>query len=188
MAPLHHHHHLSEFGGSSSTDHIGLNINNYGTINSAPLLGGGITSDDLSFQIGSGNYGGGASLLSMAGLDHQWRLQQAAAAATPQFPFLGGLESSSSGLYQFESTTGVNIEPSGYGGSHHVRPKISSSLATQMASVKMEDNNNNNNQQELNLSRQFSGVLVPGNDQYWGGSAWTDLSNFSSSSTSNPNL
>ena len=165
MAPLHH---LTEFGGSTD---IGLN---YGTI-SAPLGG----TSDLSFQIGSalasGACGSGAdtgtSLLTMTGLD-QWRLQQA-----PQFPFLGGLESSS-GLYQFESG---GVEPSGYGGGagHQVRPKISSSIATQMASVKMEDNN----MQGLNLSRQFLGV--PGNDQYWGGTAWTDLSSFSSSSTSN---
>ncbi|XWS59801.1 hypothetical protein CRYUN_Cryun08bG0152900 [Craigia yunnanensis] len=166
MAPLHN---LTEFGGSD----IGLN---YGTI-SAPLGG----TSDLSFQIGSalasGAGGGGAaapgtSLLTMTGLD-QWRLHHA-----PQFPFPGDLESSS-GLYQFESG---GVEPSGYGGGagHQVRPKISSSIATQMASVKMEENNN---QQQLNLSRQFLGV--PGNDQYWGGTAWTDLSSFSSSSTSN---
>ncbi|XWS55672.1 hypothetical protein CRYUN_Cryun09bG0021200 [Craigia yunnanensis] len=161
MAPLHH---LAEFGGSAD---IGLN---YGTI-SAPLGG----TRDLSFQIGSAlasGAGPGTSLLTMTGLD-QWRLQQA-----PQFPFLGGLESSS-GLYQFES---AGVEPScyGVGAGHQVQPKISSSTATQLVSVKMEDNN----QQELNLSRQFLGV--PGNDQYWGGTAWTDLSSFSSSSTRNP--
>ncbi|XP_022747641.1 dof zinc finger protein DOF5.1 [Durio zibethinus] len=167
MAPFHH---LTESGASD----IGLN---YGTI-SAPLGG----TNDLGFQIGSalasgaGGVGGGAaapgtSLLTMNGLD-QWRLHQA-----QQFSFLGGLESSS-GLYQFGS---VGVEPSGYGAGHQVRPKISSLIATQMASVKMEDNNN---QQELNLSRQFLGV--PGNDQYWGGTAWTDISSFSSSSTSNP--
>ncbi|GMI96509.1 DNA binding with one finger 2.4, PHLOEM EARLY DOF 1 [Hibiscus trionum] len=159
MAPMHH---FTEFSGS--TDHIGLN---YGTM-SAPL--GGMS--DLSFQIGSGLAigGGGAtpgsSLLAMAGLD-QWRLQQA-----PQFPFLSGLESSSA-MYQYES--GAGVEPSGYGGEavghhHQVRPKISSSIATQMASVKMEDNNSNNNQQELfNLSRQFLGLQ--GYDNYWGGTA-----------------
>ncbi|XWS67049.1 hypothetical protein CRYUN_Cryun05aG0253100 [Craigia yunnanensis] len=166
MAPLHH---LTEFGGSTD---IGLN---YGTI-SAPLGG----TSDLSFQIasalasGAGGDGAapGTSLLTMTGLD-QWRLQQG-----PQFPFLGGLESSS-GLYQFESG---GVEPSGYGGGagYQVRPKISSSTATQMASVKMEDNN----LPGLNLSRQFFGV--PGNDQYWGGNTWTDLSSFSPSSTSDP--
>ncbi|XP_039016269.1 dof zinc finger protein DOF5.1-like, partial [Hibiscus syriacus] len=162
MTPLHH---LTEFGGS---DHIGLN---YGTM-SAPL--GGMS--DLSFDMGSalaiGGGGGGAtpgsSLLAMAGLD-QWRLQQ-----PPQFPFLSGLESSSA-MYHYESGSGV--ESSGYGGEavghhlHHVRPKISSSISTQTASVKMEDNsNNNNNQQELiNLSRQFLGLQ--GYDNYWGGTA-----------------
>ncbi|MBA0651080.1 hypothetical protein Goklo_018448 [Gossypium klotzschianum] len=69
---------------------------------------------------------------------------------------------------------GGGIEASGYGGEaghHQVRPKISSSIATQMASVKMEDNSNNNsNQQELmNLSRQFLGLQ--GYDHYWGGTA-----------------
>ncbi|KAE8730453.1 pentatricopeptide repeat-containing protein [Hibiscus syriacus] len=166
LTPLHH---LTEFGGS---DHIGLN---YGTM-SAPLRG----VSDLSFEMGSalaiGSGGSGAtpgnSLLAMAGLD-QWRLQQ-----PPQFPYLSGLESSSS-MYHYESGSGV--EPSGYGsevaaGLHHhhhqVRPKISSSIATQMASVKMEDhsNNNNNNQQELiNLSRQYLGLQ--GYDNYWGGTA-----------------
>ncbi|XVF08077.1 hypothetical protein REPUB_Repub06bG0194900 [Reevesia pubescens] len=170
MAPLHHLTH--EFGGSD----IGLN---YGTI-PAPLGG----TSDLSFQIGSAlasgaggsGPGGGAtppatSLLTMSGFD-QWRMNQAA----PQFPFLGGLESSS-GLYQYESGV-AGVEPSCYGGGaghHQVRPKISSSAATQMASVKMEDNSNNNNRQELNLSRQFLGV-PGGNDQYWGGNPWTDLS------------
>lgn len=163
MAPLHH---LTEF----ATGDIGLN---YGGL-SAPIGGAG----DLNFQIGSalasaslgGSGGAGSSLLSVGALD-QWRLQQG-----QQFPFLGGLDSSSSGLYPFEG----GAEPSGYGGgAAQVRPKTSSSIATQLASVKMEDN------QELNLSRQFLGIN-PGNDQYWStGTAWTDLSSFSSSSTSN---
>ncbi|GMI71319.1 hypothetical protein HRI_000801200 [Hibiscus trionum] len=161
MSPLQH---LSEFGGS---DYIGLN---YGTMSAPPPLGG-MTETDLSFQMGStlAIGGGGAtpgnSLLAMAGLD-QWRLQQA-----PQFPFLSGLEDSS-GMYQYES--GAGVEPSGYGdeaGGHHlqVRPKTSSSIATQMASVKMEDNGNNNQQELINLSRQFLGLQ--GYDNYRGGTA-----------------
>ncbi|KAB2087392.1 hypothetical protein ES319_A04G100800v1 [Gossypium barbadense] len=146
MSPLHN---LTDFGL------------NYGTI-SAPVGG----PSDLSFQIASTWSGGATAAPGMIGWE-QWRLQQA-----PQFPFLGGLESSS-GLYQFET---VGVEPSGHGGGS----KISSSAATQMASVKMDGNT----QQELNLSKQFLGV--PGNDEYWGGTAWTDLSRFSSSSTSNP--
>ncbi|KAE8661085.1 pentatricopeptide repeat-containing protein [Hibiscus syriacus] len=137
---------------------------NYGTI-SAPL---GVPSD-LSLQIGSA-WNGDAT-----GFD-QWRLQQA-----PQFPFLGGSESS--GLYQYE--TAGDEQPSGYGvgAGHQIRPNISSSAPpTQMAPVKMDGYNN---QQELTFSRQFLGV--PRNDhQYWGETAWTDVSSFSSSSTSNP--
>ncbi|MBA0847637.1 hypothetical protein Goshw_020822, partial [Gossypium schwendimanii] len=75
--------------------------------------------------------------------------------------------------YQFESQ---GVEPSGCG----VRPKISSSMATLMASVKMEDND----QQKVRFSRPF--LDVPGKDQYWGGTPWTDLSCFTSSSTKNP--
>ncbi|KAK8651190.1 hypothetical protein V6N13_140802 [Hibiscus sabdariffa] len=155
MAPLHQ---LNEFGGSAAD--IGLN---YGSI-SAPLGG---TNNHFSFQIGSalsgagggGTSAAGTSLLTMSGMD-QWRVQQ----PPPQFPFLGSLEPP----YQFESG---GFEASGYG----VRPKMPiSSMATQMVSVKMEDNNN----------RTFLGVQ--GNDQYWGGTPWSDLSSFSSSSTSNP--
>lgn len=135
---------------------IGLN---YGSF---PASVGG-TNDNLSRQKGSGLSGGGAagtSLLTMTGLD-QWRLQP-----PPQFPFLGA-------SYQVESE---GVEPSGCG----VRPKILTSMATLTASVKMEDND----QQEVRFSRPFLGV--PGNDQYWGGTPWTDLSSFTSSSTKNP--
>ncbi|MBA0579596.1 hypothetical protein Gorai_021847 [Gossypium raimondii] len=75
--------------------------------------------------------------------------------------------------YQFESQ---GVEPSGCG----VRPRISSSMATLMASLKMEDND----QQKVRFSRPF--LDVPGKDQYWGGTPWTDLSCFTSSSTKNP--
>ncbi|KAJ8899859.1 hypothetical protein K2173_019562 [Erythroxylum novogranatense] len=162
MAPLHH---LTDY----ATADMGLN---YGGL-SAPVGG----STDLNFQIGSalagvglgGSAGAGGSLLSVGGLD-QWRLHH------QQFPFLGGLDSSSSsGLYPFE---GSIEQVQSYGGASQMRAKMSSSGATQLAPVKMEDNH------ELNLSRQFLGIH-PGNDQYWSGSAWTDLSNFSSSSTSN---
>ncbi|KAF2303086.1 hypothetical protein GH714_013691 [Hevea brasiliensis] len=66
--------------------------------------------------------------------------------------FWGLDSSSSSGLYPFEG----GAEQSGYGsGMGQLRPKLSTSLTTQLASVKMEDNNNN---QELNLSRQLLGI------------------------------
>lgn len=139
-------------------DDLGLS---YGPV-SAPLVGG--TSELVP----------GTSLL----LD-QWRLQQ--------FPLLGGFDSSY-GLYPFEAS-------SYGGGAGQIRPKLSTTgMATQLASVKMEDSNNNNNsnQQEMNLSRQFLGVNpAAGYDHihhYWNNAAtsWSDVSSFSSSSTSNP--
>jgi hypothetical protein len=165
MAPLH------QLTHDFSAADIGLNYGlNYGAI-SAPM---GVAGD-LSFQIGSGGGGGGGgdggSLLSAAGVEH-WRLQQA-----QQFPFLGGLDPSP-GLFA------GGVEGSGYvgGPSQAGRSRPSSSaVAQQLASVKMEDN------QGLNLSRQFLGI--PGSEQYWSGNstAWTDLSGFSSSSsTRNP--
>ncbi|XP_031399171.1 dof zinc finger protein DOF5.1-like isoform X2 [Punica granatum] len=149
----------TDFG---SGDQIGLNYS--GIPQSLGLAG------DLNFPVASVLGGGsGGSLLTAGGL----RLPQ-----MQQFPFLGG-----SDPYPFEGS----IESSGLMG--QVRPKTpTSAVITQFASVKMEDNNNsNNNNQELNLSRQFLGIQ--GNDQYstWNtSSGWTDLSGFSSSSTSNP--
>lgn len=169
MAPLHQ---LTDFA------EMGLNYSlNYGGMSAAMTGGGG----DLNFQIGSnlGRISGGSSYLSGDGMDQQWRLQQ----AHQQFPFMvaGGLDPSQPpppGLLE------SGVEALGYQ-HHHVRPKPSTSgLAHQFASVKMEDN-----QQELNLSRQYLGNEQ---HQYWSGgnsstSAWTDLSGFSSSSTtSNP--
>lgn len=89
----------------------------------------------------------------------QWRMPQ----VQQQFPFLTGLDPPP-GLYPFE---GEGSEPPYAGGSSQLRIRPPGS------SVKMEEN------QGLNLSRQFMG-----NDQFWdGGSAWTDLSGFTSSST-----
>ncbi|KAM7263666.1 hypothetical protein ACFE04_001349 [Oxalis oulophora] len=181
-------HQLTDFGATG--DHqIGLN---YGGIN---------PHHDLTFNIGNalpGHGGGGlgSSLFGMSGLD-QWRLHP-----PPQFSFLGGgMENSSSnlGLYPFDS----GVEPSGYNGSAQFRPKMlntSTSEAittatTQLALVKMEDNNHH--RQELNLSRQCLGINNINDHQYnWssttpppgGSTPWTDLSSFSSSSTSNPAL
>ncbi|XP_034693152.1 dof zinc finger protein DOF5.1 [Vitis riparia] len=161
MAPLHH---LADYGAGD----IGLNYSGIPT-----AVGG---TGDMNFQIGShlggGSSGGaggvGGSFLSVGGLE-QWRLQQ-----TQQFPFLGGLDPPP-GLYPLEG----GVEPSNYvGGSSQVRPKLTGSGLSQVASVKMEDNH------EMNVARQFLGI--PGNDQYWGGNAWTDLASFSSSSTSHP--
>ncbi|KAL6311844.1 hypothetical protein AAG906_024434 [Vitis piasezkii] len=53
-------------------------------------------------------------------------------------------------------------------GSGHLRAKALDSGVTQMTAVKIEEN------QGLNLSRNFLGL--PGNDQYWSGNTWNDLS------------
>ncbi|KAL6987593.1 hypothetical protein U1Q18_013338 [Sarracenia purpurea var. burkii] len=162
MAPM------SQFTDHYGARDIGLN---YGGI-SAPL----VATSDMSFQLGSislggggGGSGSGGSYILAGGGVEQWRLQP------PQISSLAGLDLSS-GLYQFHQG---GIEPSGYGGEgSQIHPKTSGSGNSQPASVKMEEN------QEFNLSRQFLGT--PGNDQYWSaGSAWTDFSGFSSSSTAN---
>ncbi|KAK4270304.1 hypothetical protein QN277_023354 [Acacia crassicarpa] len=187
MSPL-----LADFTAAGGDMGLTYGVN-YNAI-SAPM--GGMVSD-LNFQIGSafgggggeGSSGGGTTTTAAAGSSggsilfapglEQWRMPQ-----TQQFPFLAAGLEGSHGLYSFEGTSG---EALGYGGMS-LRPKATASgLITQLASVKMEDNNNNNN--NLNLSGQFLG-----SDQYWGTSggggstsAWTDLSGFSSSSTtSNP--
>ncbi|KAK6140289.1 hypothetical protein DH2020_025985 [Rehmannia glutinosa] len=162
-------------------DHMGLN--NYSGITTTPaepfLLGGGGAL--LSSDVGCGNNNN----------MEQWRLHQ-----IQQFPFLGGLDTSSSspGIYQFHGggESGFNMG-SGVQMGHnhnHVRPKFSGSMLSQVggSSVKMEENH-----PELNLSRQLLGGLQ-GNDQWnnnnnnnnGNGANWTELSSFSSSSTSNP--
>lgn len=174
MAPLH------QLG-----DHIGEIGLNYGF--SSPMGGVG----DLNFHIGnslggaSGGVGSGgvtsasggsASILPVGGFE-QWRMPQ-----THQFPFLSGLEASSSHglLYPFEGGGGGgNDQAHVYGGV----PKV---LST--SSVKMEENQ----------SRQFLGMINsnnnnPNSEQYWnasaGGatSAWADLSAFNSSNSTTTN-
>ncbi|XP_041000521.1 dof zinc finger protein DOF3.6-like [Juglans microcarpa x Juglans regia] len=158
-------HHLSDY---ASGNHC-LNFGGF-----QPPVGaiGGI-GGDVEFQIGTGSSGGGSALST--GLAHeQWRLQQ-----VQQFPFFANL-GTPNGLFQFE---GENVDrPSYVGVAGQLRSKPLESAVTcvsdQLATVKMEDN------QRLSLSRNLSGTA--GNDHhYWGGgSAWTDLSGFTSSSTS----
>lgn len=178
MSPLSH---LTDYGAPGE---VGLN---YGGI-SAPV----VATSEMNFQIGSSNLFGGsgdggvASFMLSAGGVEQWRPQH--------FPnFLGGFDPtiSQGGLIYPPNYPGGGIEASGSGG--YVGTKLSnSSMLSQLASVKMEasnNNNNNNNNQDhqSNLARQFLGS-VQGNDHQWstGTAAWTDLSGFSSSSTSNP--
>lgn len=144
---------------------IGLN---FGAIHpTVAAVGGGSGGADAGFQAGGSSSGAG-SVLS-AGLAEQWRLQQAQ--QVQQFPFLSNLEPPI-GLFQFD---GENVVPPSYG---HLRSKpLDSGANHHLPPVKMEEN------QGLNLSRNFLGTL--GEDQYWGGgNAWTDLSGFTSSSTS----
>ncbi|KAF8396780.1 hypothetical protein HHK36_018412 [Tetracentron sinense] len=155
MASLHH---LTDYGAGE----IGLN---FGGIQPPMAASGSGSGSGMDYQLGS-NSGGGGAILTAEGAE-QWRLQQ--------FSFLAGLEPPS-GLYPFEGE-GEGVEPPAFvGGAGQLRSKPSGSGVTQLASVKMEGN------QGMNLSRQFLGI--PGNDQYWGGNAWTDLSGFTSSSTS----
>ncbi|KAG8374321.1 hypothetical protein BUALT_Bualt11G0119500 [Buddleja alternifolia] len=147
---------------------------NYSGISSAPVVG----TNEMNFH-GGGNLlfpssGGGGGM-------EAWRLQQVQQ-MQQHFPFLGGLDPSPSSIYQFHG--GDLGFHGGETGGNQMRPKFSSSLLTQMASVKMEDNNNN---PELNLSRQLMGGLQGNNDHQWNSNAaWTEqLSSFSSSSTSN---
>lgn len=117
---------------------------------------------EMNFQNLFGSSGGGGGSSGGGGGIEPWRLQQ--------FPFMGALDpvGSGAGIYQFQGGGG---EPS------------SSMINSQIGSVKMEENSN--------LSRQFLGVNInQGSDQWRSTSgninAWTDISGFSSSSTSNP--
>ncbi|XP_061360673.1 dof zinc finger protein DOF5.1-like [Gastrolobium bilobum] len=153
MTPMHQ---FTDFGVGD----MGLNYGpNYSTISGSM---GGV--GDLSFHIG--NALGGPN-----GFE-QWRMAQ-----TQQFPFLAGLESSQAGLYPFEdSANGYGV-----GGLSHLRPKVSTSaVISQLASVKMEDS------KQHNLSNQFLGSNNQASEQYWttgNPQLWTDISGFSSSST-----
>lgn len=158
---LPHLHHLADYGAGD----IALNFG--GIHPPVAVSGGGNSGVDIEFPIGTCSGGGGANL--SGGFAEQWRLQQ-----VQQFPFLAGLEPPS-GLYQFE---GEGTDPPSYlGGSGQLRAKAMDSGVTHLATVKIEENH-----QGLNLSRNFLGV--PGNDQYWSGNTWNDLSGFTSSTTS----
>ncbi|CAD5184366.1 unnamed protein product [Musa acuminata subsp. malaccensis] len=144
----------------------------YGASNPSLNFTGIPTIDADEYQMGS---------ISGVGIE-QWKLPQ-----IQPFPFLGILEppqqppavQSLSELYHFTGEGG------GDSTMNRVLPKLpASSLITQLASVKMEDNS-----QGLNLPRQYSGLTA--NDQYWssageagstsGGGWTTDFFNSSSS-------
>ncbi|KAF5467286.1 hypothetical protein F2P56_017124 [Juglans regia] len=170
LPPLHH-----LISGYASGD-IGLNFGGFQPPEVATV--GGSDGGDVEFQIGTSSSAVG-SILS-TGLAEQWRLPQVQQAQ--QFPFLADLEPPNIGLFQCDQ--GDNVErPSYVGVTGQLRSKPLDSAVTgfsQLASVKVEDINKG-----LSLSR--NNILgTAGSDQYWlgGGSAWTDLSGFTSSSTS----
>lgn len=155
-----------------SSDHMGLNYSGI----TAPAVG----TNEMNFH-GASNLLGASLLSNEGGGIEPWRLQQ--------FPFLSGLDTSSSpglGIYQFHGGGESGFMGGETSQSHQVRPKLSSSsMLTQLTSVKMEDHPD-----QHNLSRQLlgggGGGMTGINDQWNAPTAnWTELSSFSSSSTSN---
>ncbi|XP_073276898.1 dof zinc finger protein DOF3.6-like [Primulina huaijiensis] len=115
------------------------------------------TDDDnaMNFQLGSIFGGVAASLSSSGGGIEPWRLQQV--------PFLGGLDPSPPEMYQFQGSEM----------GHLVRPRLSSSILTQMGSVKTEES--------FKLKGQLTEGIMPRiKDNQWNetSSSWTELSNF----------
>lgn len=171
-------HHFTDHYGSAPG--LGLNFSGIQTPSSGQH--GGAMGTIMDFQMGNSSSGATGNILSSTGGLEQWRLQQ-----MQQFPFLGGLEPPQSGMYPYQGVVENMSQIMRTG-----RP--TGSLAS---SVKMEENQ----AAGLNLSRQFMGDTTnansnsnsQGNDnQYnWGSgggggagtAAWTDLSGFTSSST-----
>ncbi|KAH9767704.1 hypothetical protein KPL71_011366 [Citrus sinensis] len=154
-------HHLSDYNSSD----IGLN---FGGIQ-IPSQGVACNGNDIGFQVANGTSNSGSILSS--GLVEQWKLQQ--------FPFLSNGLEQVTGLYPFDTEI---MEPQSYTiGQLRSKSAALDSEATQFANVKMEDNT-----QSLNLSRNFLGINSANDHQYWGtnNNAWSDLSGFTSSSTS----
>ncbi|KAL6980523.1 hypothetical protein U1Q18_022162 [Sarracenia purpurea var. burkii] len=162
--------HLSDYGSGGAG--IGLN---FGGIQPPVAAASGNVNcgTDMEFHIDNtscgGGGGGGCPILSARFSDH-WRLQQ-----QQQFPFLTGLEPPS-GIYPFDQGDAadcvdsyVYAVPAPTTGELGSKPLDSG--ITQLATVKTEEN------------RGLNFLGLPGNYQYWGGSAWTDLSGFTSSST-----
>ncbi|GLT43863.1 hypothetical protein SLA2020_177920 [Shorea laevis] len=143
-------------------------LHNIGDFNCGDIVGlnfGGIQLQPPLAAASGGTSGG--SVLS-SGLVEQWRLQQ--------FPFLSNNLEPSTGLYPFE---GGAVEPPSYGQLRSKQLDSSTVSVPQLASVKLEET------QGVNFSRNFLGLSGTENEhQFWGaGNAWTDLSGFTSSST-----
>ncbi|KAF6171983.1 hypothetical protein GIB67_029401 [Kingdonia uniflora] len=141
-------------------------LSDYGAPDTALNFGGSqaqMGRTDMGFQMGINSSSGGGLSTILSG--EQWQTQR--------FPFLGGLETPQ-GLYPYISQgvadphTNLQLRPK-------PQPDSSAEMHDQVNSIKMEEN------QRFNLSRQF--LSIPGNDQFLGSNAWTDLSGFTSSST-----
>ncbi|KAL3839538.1 hypothetical protein ACJIZ3_024129 [Penstemon smallii] len=125
---------------------------------------------------------GTSDMASLMSNDKVWTVNNIA-----QFPFLSGLDTSPSpsGIYQFQGGESGFLGGGEGNHQHQVRPKFANLMnlsSHEIASVKSEEN------EEMNMSRELLGVGIPGNDQ-WNSTpaaAWTDLSSFSSSTTTNP--
>lgn len=194
MAPMTH---LNDHYGGTTGGELGMNYN------SSPM---GATSE-MNFPIGSSsNYlfgsgsGGLASVLSSGGGGvEQWRMQQGGHHHFPNF--LGGFDPTVTNqgglLYQ-----GVEVASSAGGYAAMADKFLNNSMLSQMALVKREGShttntnninnaNNRDDDHQTTLARQFLGsgqVGLSDHHQQWnpsGTPAWTDLSGFSSSSTSN---
>ncbi|GLT93086.1 hypothetical protein SLE2022_108920 [Rubroshorea leprosula] len=144
-------------------------LHNIGDFNCGDIVGlnfGGLQLQPPLAAASGGTSGG--SVLS-SGLVEQWRLQQ--------FPFSSNNLEPLTGLYPFE---GGAVEPPSYGQLRSKQLDSSAVSVPQLASVKLEE------AQGVNFSRNFLGLSGTENEhQFWGaGNAWTDLSGFTSSSTS----
>ncbi|EXC20162.1 Dof zinc finger protein [Morus notabilis] len=165
-------------------------------------LGLNFSGIPLPQVVASGSVGSGGADVEFlpAGLAEQWRLQQQVQQQVQQFPFLANLEAppntSTTGLFPFDHHHHhhhhhENVEPPpGYVRSKPLDSGVSG-VVSQMASVKVEGNLSNT-QGLNNISRNFLGGLGNHHDhqnQYnlggTAGNAWTDLSTFSTTSSTN---
>lgn len=146
---------LNHYGGG----HIGPSVGGF-QAQMMPPTGNGLAN--MGFNLG----GNGNDLSAAGGGADHWRL-----------PSIGGFEATTS-LFPFQSE-GVEASSNSMLGDHQQLGSLatsSSGIASQVASVKTEENPG------LNLTKQF--LVNSENNQYWGGSPWTGFSGLNSSSTS----
>ncbi|GMN57222.1 hypothetical protein TIFTF001_026331 [Ficus carica] len=182
--PALHHPGAEHYGGSPGD--IGLNFGGIPLPQVAATAGGGADVEFLP-----------------TALAEQWRLQQHVHhQQVQQFPFLANLEAppntGTTGLYppfdhhHHHHHHHENVESPGFVRSKPLDSGVSG-VVSQMATVKVEGISHN---QGMNISRNFLGGFGNGNDHHYNnlgggggggstGNAWTDLTNFSTTSTTN---